>query len=152
MKLNLISCILFLCANTVVFAQENILEVSQEDEFNIVKEYNFSFLNLDEELYQVNMISLSINEFYFGVNFRMEDELVTQKTYNLPDEVTYLDVNFNYTLKNFDFSLSVENVFNLNDTEFVIQPSVNEDLGFADTVNFSHESNFLISTCVTYNF
>ena len=143
---SLLFCIVFLCTFNVN-AQE-ILRVSQEPVFT--QRIETTFFNAAEELYQVNLVSKSYKRFSCLINFRMEDELTSDSTYSLLNEVTFFDFKLNYELGAFGLNMIINNLLSFNDPNFAIEPI--RDSNIIGDVYFSHEANFLVSTCITYNF
>ena len=118
-------------------------------------QYDFGvvvFQNDEEVTYQTSLISIFFQRFSYRLNFRLEDELVSDATYVLLDEVTFLDLQMAYTVNRFQIGFFIENLLGLNDTDFAIEPNLERHLNVADTVYFSHEANFLTGISIAYNF
>ena len=138
--------ILFLL--TFALKAQQSLNVNLESGFN--ESPKFSFLNNAEDLFQVNIITSKNKAFSCKLNFRMEDELVSNEAYNLLTEVTFFDFHLNHQLGPFNLSMTIENLLGFNDAGFAIEPMI--DQGVINEVYFSHEANFLISTSISYTF
>ena len=113
---------------------------------------NMSLASISDITYQANIITGEYRHFSCGVNFRLEDELSSEDIYILLNEVTFFDVQLNYNLGAFNISMTLENLLGFNNSEFAIEPNLDQGLKPIESVYFSHEANFLISTSISYNF
>lgn len=110
-----------------------------------------SFFNVNEITYQANMISIDSGAFSSNLSFRLEDELVSDKTYVLMQDITFFDVQLNFALGALQLGFFIENLLGFNNSDFAIEPVLDRDSG-VDMVYFSHEANFLIGASIVYNF
>lgn len=111
-----------------------------------------SFFNSNDELYSCKVVKLSIYNMSFGLNYRMEDEVLPYDNSGyLISEAYYFDLTCGITVKNTDFKFSIENLIGFNNQDFSIDPFLVGATAEAETINFSHEAIFLISVSITYN-
>lgn len=108
---------------------------------------NYSFSEVEYSTYSISLFGLNHNAFDITFNLRFEDQLNSETTYIIKDEVAFLDINISQSIAKLDFSFTLENLFNLKDNTFEIEPNL-----VNNTVQFSHEANFLLSASVVYNF
>ncbi len=129
-------------------------ELENNDEYDNKLNIEFgriSFLNVVEASYQTNIISVAGKQFSGIMNFRLEDELTNDETYVLLQDVTFLDIEFNYTLGDFQIGLFLENLLGFNDSGYAIEPVLDNENG-VDMVYFSHAPNSFVGMSITYNF
>ncbi len=111
-----------------------------------------TFVNTLDESFQFNIIQLEKESLSCSINFRMEDELSSEETYQLFNEVAFFDINLAYTFKAFEFNIIVENILGANNNNFAIEPNLEKGNGSMENIVFAHEADFLLSASIVYNF
>ena len=144
-----LSCIVFMVVIGLfqVNAQNFVFE-SDQDKTPLVSYFDAT----DDESYQVNVLSFNTAQFVCTFNVRVEDELTSETPYIWLKEVSFFDVNFTYTLKTFEFNMTLENLLGFNNNNFAIEPNLEEGIGNMQNILFTHEADFLVSARITYNF
>ena len=131
---------------------QNLLEKNNDVERNFNIEFGYkSFFNVSEITYLANIASMDSGIFSSSLNFRLEDELLSDETYVLLKDMTFLDVQFNVALGALQLGLFIENLLGFNNSDFAIEPVLDRDYG-TDMVYFTHEPNFLVGVSIVYNF
>lgn len=113
---------------------------------------NISVFNIQDVSYQYSLLSGAYKKWSCNFNFRLEDQLTSENTYVLLNDVSFFDVQFSYSLGAIQIGLFIENLLGFNNNQFSIEPNLERRFGVADTVFFTHEANFLIGSSFTYNF
>ncbi|WP_298758702.1 outer membrane beta-barrel protein [uncultured Psychroserpens sp.] len=111
-----------------------------------------SFFQLGTDLYNLQVLSFTKDEFSLSINTRLEEELPYEDNRYDYTGFYYLDFGISYAIKRLSFSLSVENIFNQDNDSFSIDPIVESSNGIIDNYYFSHETDALISFGISYNF
>lgn len=140
-----------LCMGTV-FSQQRIKNINIEIEYYPEKEISLVFFGSSDDLYQLNLISGKHRDLDFQFKIRMEDELTSEEAYKLLSDVAFFDLQVSYEIGAFGMSWAIENLFNFNNPAFAIEGSIERSSGGIDTVYYTHEADFMLSTALSYNF
>lgn len=101
----------------------------------------------DANTYQVTLGVLENKKLTANFNLRVEDELSSEETYILINDIAFFDLSFNYKFNKFNLNFQFDNVLGYASNEFDIEPNL-----VNSNVFFSHEANFLFSTSIVYKF
>lgn len=134
------------------YSQVLIAAENNETEFKMDKAQFFYVTQNNEIAYQVCLISKEIKNFGFNINLRVEDELTSEESYVLLNDVTFFDVSISYQFGPFSISTSIENTLNSDNRNFAIEPSLERQYNVIDEVTFTHEADFVINTAIAFNF
>lgn len=145
LKIILGSCLIIISLSAN--AQYNIKNINHFDNDLESGFENLTFQNIDFNTYQVSFFKAEYSNFSSTLSMRIEDEINSEDTYVLLNDISFLDINFNYSIGLLDFRLTLENLLNINDNGFAIEPYLDNNI-----VNFSHETNFLLRTSIAYKF
>lgn len=152
MKLRLLTIFFFMICISTCFSQQRIKNVHVEIEYYPENETSLRFFEALEDTYQVNLFSGEKNDLGFSVRFRMEDELSSEENYVMLLEVAFFDLEFNHRIGPFEMTWTVENLLNFNSPGFAIEGSLERESAVMDTVIFTHEADFMLSSALTYSF
>ena len=137
---------------TTCFSQQRIKNIHVEIEYYVENETSFRFFETSEDSYQANLFSGKKNDLDLSIRFRMEDELSSEKRYVVLSEVTFFDLEFNHRLGPFGMTWTIKNLLNYSSPGFAIEGSRERDSAIMDTVSFTHEADFMLSSALTYRF
>ncbi|MCD2259857.1 hypothetical protein [Psychroserpens luteolus] len=107
---------------------------------------------LGTDLYNLQVLSFTKDEFSLSINTRLEEELPYEDNRYDYAGFYYLDIGISYAINTFNFSLSVENIFNLDNDGFSIDPILEQSNGIINEYFFSHETDAIISFAISYTF
>jgi len=113
---------------------------------------HMNILSYGENFYVLKLFEMKFNQIDFGLNFRLEDELPYVNKNYVYNGFYYFDFTFNYTLGNFDFFFSIDNLLGWSETDFSITPEVVRQQGVYNELQFNYDPAFLVSTRITFNF
>ncbi|WP_242086696.1 hypothetical protein [Aestuariivivens sediminis] len=108
--------------------------------------------NLVEPTYQIGILSSVVHGISCQLKVRVEDELTSEETYVLFQEVSFVDMELTYTISDFQIGFFIENLLDFGDARFAIEPNLERHAGVADMVYFTHEAQFLAGINMIYNF
>jgi hypothetical protein len=140
--------LMVLCCNGN--AQKNIL-VEDFKKSSVFKHYTIENIvteTIDYYSYTIEVFNFETNALSFEMNVRVEDELNSEDTYTILNDISFLDFNINYKVGGFDIALQFENVLNYKDNNFAIEPNLTDN----NTIIFSHEANVLLTASIVYSF
>jgi hypothetical protein len=127
----------------------NFINVKTE---NFKESSKLTLIKSGGDLYNLQLANYEMGSFSFGIKSRIEEELPYENTGYDYAGFYYLDVGINYVIKNFTLGLSLENILNLNNDDFSIDPIIEQSNGMISNYYFSHETDSLISMTVSYSF
>ncbi len=82
----------------------------------------------------------------------MEDIEIPYENGNyLISDAYYIDVSWGMTIKKLTFQFSIENLFGFNNQDYSIDPFLVGEEDVAETIQFSHETNFQFSVSIAYS-
>ena len=139
-------------AGIVLILFAGLLSVNAQGD-GLDKKNTITFFNSVEDYsYQFNVSSFEIARISCSINVRLEDELTSEETYKLFEQVSFFDVSLAYTLNAFEFSMGIENLLGFNNNNFAIEPNLEQGNSNMENILFTHEADFLVSARIAYNF
>lgn len=157
MKLKLLALFVFIASQlTAQRLVNDILEVETEttsyNYFEIAeeKEDTFSMLNTVDTA-TISLFNINGSSLAFSFNYRIEEELPYEDGAYDYKNAYYFDFNVSYNLGDFSFSLSVENMLNLSNTNYAVEPVITNSNPQIPEYYLSHESDARIALGITYS-
>jgi hypothetical protein len=146
-----ISCFVFMVVAGLLHANTQSLDFESDHQDASTSLVN-CFNTTEDESYQLNVLSFNTAQFTSTFNVRVEDELTSETPYVWLKEVSFLNVNFTYIFKAFEFNMTLENLLGFNNNNFAIESNLEQGIGNMQNILFIHESDFLVSARIAYNF
>lgn len=150
-KIGFILFIVSICPKDV-FSQEwssriTLIEKHLVDGNKIIEEPQKS---ISFEAFNVGSFNTTSENLSFGMNLLLEEEPI-KTGFSLNDLFTY-SFGLKYTMDVFDFSINIENFFNLNTNDLSIEPVLVSNDQLIDQVLFEYDTSYLIAVSVNYSF
>lgn len=162
MKNQLIICfLLHLCFGQLVSQELRLMPRHFEDMIPQTLDFDFkestediklTAFQLGSDMYNLEVVRYALDQFSFGMNARLEEELPYERGSYDYTGFYYLDFGINYVVDNLSFGISIENFLNLNNDSFTIDPIIGISNGIVNRYYFSHETDALISMTLAYSF
>ncbi|RZN83071.1 MAG: hypothetical protein EVB11_06115 [Winogradskyella sp.] len=143
-----------------VFSQEleefSLVEVNETFDLNIPNQELeaplFSAFAISNDAFTAQLLNYTDNKVSVGFNTRLEEELPYEDSSYDYNGFYYLDFGFSYSVGDFNFSFSLENILNLSTSNFVIEPNVEVINNIQQTLYYSQEADALALLSITFNF
>ena len=111
-----------------------------------------SVMQLGSDLYAMQVFNYQDEQWSFGINSRLEEDLPYGNTNYDYQGFYYLDIGCNFVINAFSLCLNIENFVNIGNQEFSIDPIRATADGVVNHIQFSQEMDALISFKIAYNF
>ncbi|MGC1204032.1 MAG: hypothetical protein WA839_03985 [Flavobacteriaceae bacterium] len=111
-----------------------------------------SFLNTTSSYYNVELMSNWFNNFSSSINMEMEDEPYYETVVDILKNFMYFNLNLNYNIGKIGLSLSINNIFSFDDSEFSIEPELFINNEVMEGFYLFQDQNFSIQTAIVYTF
>ena len=152
MILRRLTYLFFLLFIGTASSQERIKNIKVEIEYYPVEELPVKFFKAAEDSYQFSFLSGKYKDVDLNFYVRMEDELNSEETYSFLSDVSFFDLRLDHRLGRVEVTWAIENLLNWNNREFAIEGYMEREEGIIQHENFAHESDFLLSTAISYKF
>ncbi|MEZ4792479.1 MAG: hypothetical protein R2783_03135 [Gelidibacter sp.] len=120
--------------------------IERESKFTVTA---FAF---NEVEYTLDLFCHKAQKFTYGISMRMEDGLPINKTMKFFRELSFVDIRWDYNLKDFNFSLLVSTLMNFSYSIIEIEPYLDRRSLVAEEVYFNHEPTSFVNLSVQYRF
>lgn len=141
--------------NTIMKAIEMDIENNTLITSNIINpetSYDFSFLNTTDSYYNLELFSNWSGYFNGSITMELEEEPDYESGLQMLRDFMYLNLNMSYTIGKVGFSFAINNILNLNNSEFEIVPELYGNNNIIQDFYFVQDQSFSIQTAITYTF
>lgn len=98
--------------------------------------------------FQTSIINFSQNNLSFAFVFGLEDEIAYTETNQIViSDCHFFNLNLSYTNNPISIVFALENLGNLRDSDFALEPNTSDTYG-----SVSYESNFFLNASIVYEF
>ncbi|WP_323788046.1 hypothetical protein [Psychroserpens sp.] len=111
----------------------------------------FSVLSICD-MYTLQLANYEQGNFVVGINSRLEEELPYENNSYDFSGFYYLDLGLSYAVGQLSLGLSIENVLNIDNNNFSIDPILEGSNGIIDHLYFSHETDTILKFMIAYRF